>query len=160
MTNFDNREFRNALGTFATGITVVTTTNDKLEPVGITVNSFTSVSLEPPLILWCLDNEADSHGAFSACDNFTVHVLHEGQEVISQIFSSENNDRFAGLEWEQGEFGSPVLKDFATCLNCRTEKKYDAGDHIILLGRVISFESHQHKKPLIYHGGAYQHLKS
>ena len=115
MTAIDQIEFRDALGTFSTGITVVTTTNIKEEPVGITVNSFTSVSLEPPLILWCLDNNADTYEDFVNCTGFAVHVLHEDQEAISHGFATRENNKFAGVEWKSGEFGSPILNDFFSC---------------------------------------------
>jgi len=161
MTIFDRREFRDALGSFATGITVVTTTHNNSDPVGITVNSFTSVSLDPPLVLWCMDNEAESYNIFAECHNFAVHILHQQQEVISQIFSTKNNGcKFSSLEWQAGKFGSPILKDFAACFQCETENRYAGGDHLILLGRVKSFETHKDKSPLIYHDGNYQTLKT
>ncbi len=160
MTSFDQIGFRNALGTFATGITVITTTNTKKEPVGITVNSFTSVSLEPPLILWCLDKNADSYEDFVNCIRFAVHVLHEDQEAISHNFAIKSNNKFAELEWENGEFGSPILNDFSTCFQCETEERYTGGDHIIFLGRIRSIQTHPGKEPLIYHAGSYRLLKS
>ena len=160
MTSIDQIGFRNALGTFATGITVITTTNSKKEPVGITVNSFTSVSLEPPLILWCLDKNADSYEDFVNCNSFAVHVLHEDQEAISHNFAIKSNNKFAELEWENGEFGSPILNDFSTCFQCETEERYAGGDHIILLGRIMSIQTRQGKEPLIYHAGSYRMLKS
>ena len=160
MTTFDQRDFRKALGTFATGITVITTTLKNSAPVGITVNSFSSVSLEPPLVLWCLDNEADSYDIFAKCSNFAVHILHQDQEAISQAFSTKNNNRFADLDWEAGEFGSPILKDYASCFQCETEISYAGGDHIILLGRVKAIATNKDKSPLIYHDGNYHALKN
>ncbi len=158
MTSFDQRQLRNALGTFATGVAVITTTYNNSDPVGITVNSFTSVSLDPPLVLWCLDNDADSYDIFVNCSNFAVHVLHQDQEQISQIFSTKNSSKFASLDWETGEFGSPILKDCASCFQCETETTYAGGDHIILLGRVKALVTHENKLPLIYHGGNYNAL--
>jgi len=158
MTTFDQQDFKNALSTFATGIAVITTTYNNSEPVGITVNSFTSVSLEPPLVLWCLDNDADSYDIFVNCSNFAVHILHQDQELISQIFSTKNSSKFTHLDWETGKFGSPILKDCASCIQCETETSYAGGDHIILLGRVRALEIHEDKLPLIYHGGNYNVL--
>jgi flavin reductase (DIM6/NTAB) family NADH-FMN oxidoreductase RutF len=154
MTNFDQIQLRRALASFATGVTVVTTMHDKTAPVGITVNSFTSVSLDPPLILWCLGNDTDSYDIFANCTHFAVHVLHQEQEEISQIFSTKNSSKFTDIDWETGEFGSPLLKDFASCFQCETETTYAGGDHIILLGRVKSIET-QKKQPLVYHNSAY-----
>jgi len=160
MTSFDQRDFRNALGTFATGITVITTTHDNSGPVGITVNSFASVSLDPPLVLWCLDNDAFSYDIFAHCNNFAVHVLHQDQEATSQVFSTKNSSKFSSLDWETGEFGSPILKDCASHFECEMENKCAGGDHIIILGRVKSFKMHKDKPPLIYHAGEYQALKN
>ncbi len=159
MTSFDQRDFRNALGTFATGITVITTTHNHAEPVGITVNSFASVSLDPPLVLWCLDNDAYFHDIFANCSHFAVHVLHQDQEAVSQIFSTKNSSKFNSLDWEMGEFGSPILKDCASHFECEMERQCDGGDHVILLGRVTAFKTHKDKPPLIYHAGEYQVLK-
>jgi 3-hydroxy-9,10-secoandrosta-1,3,5(10)-triene-9,17-dione monooxygenase reductase component len=158
MTTFDQKEFRKIMGTFATGITVVTTMH-KSAPVGITVNSFTSVSLDPPLVLWCLANDADSYDIFANCKNFAVHILHEEQEEISQIFSTKNSSKFENLQWETGEFGAPILKDCASCFQCETEIGYSGGDHIILLGRVKAIENNTEKHPLVYHNSNYHALK-
>lgn len=160
MATFDKRKFRDALGTFSTGITVVTTTHNNSKPVGITVNSFTSVSLDPPLVLWCLDNDAESYNIYATCKNFAVHILHQDQEEISKLFATKYSSKFTNLEWHSGEFGSPILNDFFTCFQCETETTYAGGDHLILLGRVKSFETHKDRPPLVYHGGNYQALKT
>jgi 3-hydroxy-9,10-secoandrosta-1,3,5(10)-triene-9,17-dione monooxygenase reductase component len=159
MTTFDQKDFRKIMGTFATGITVVTTMHDNSVPIGITVNSFTSVSLDPPLILWCLANDADSYDIFANCPNFAVNVLHQEQEDLSQIFSTKNSSKFENLEWETGEFGAPILKDCLSYFQCETEIAYSGGDHIILLGHVRAIEIHTEKKPLIYHNSNYHALK-
>jgi flavin reductase (DIM6/NTAB) family NADH-FMN oxidoreductase RutF len=160
MTTFDQKEFRKTLGTFATGITVVTAMHENSVPVGITVNSFTSVSLDPPLILWCLDNEAESYKVFANCKNFAIHILHQEQEAISQTFATKGSDKFSGLEWETGELGSPILKDCASYFQCETETSYEGGDHIILLGRVKAVQTNADKQPLIYHASNYHSLKA
>jgi 3-hydroxy-9,10-secoandrosta-1,3,5(10)-triene-9,17-dione monooxygenase reductase component len=159
MTTFDQKEFRKTLGTFATGITVVTAMHENSVPVGITVNSFTSVSLDPPLVLWCLDNEAESYNIFANCKNFAIHVLHQGQEAISQNFATKNSDKFSGLEWETSEFDCPILKDCASYLQCETETSYEGGDHIIILGRVKAMRTNADKQPLIYHASNYHSLR-
>ena len=159
MNRFDQTEFRHALGKFATGITVVTTHNDDKQPVGITVNSFTSVSLDPPLVLWCLDLGAARYKEFANCKDFAIHVLHHGQENVSRIFAENGSEQFSNLDWHEGELGSPVLEDCSVCLQCSTFEVYPGGDHIIMLGRVEIIESFNNTQPLIYHGGAYQYLK-
>ena len=158
MKRFDQTEFRHALGKFATGITVVTTHGRDQQAVGITVNSFTSVSLDPPLVLWCLDLGANTYEDFANCKDFAIHVLHEEQENVSRIFAENDSDKFSSLEWHQGELGSPVLTDCSVCLQCSTYEIYPGGDHIIILGRVEIIESFKNTQPLIYHGGTYRCL--
>ena len=158
MTNFDQREFRNALGAYTTGITVVTATSSQGHPVGITVNSFTSVSLEPPLVLWCLDNNAESFRDFTESEYFTVHVLHSQQQNVSTIFATANEDKFGQVAWREGDEGTPVLDEFLECFHCKIECQYDGGDHKIILGRVVRLETRQEKPPLIYHQGEYKVL--
>ncbi|NKB37744.1 MAG: flavin reductase [Gammaproteobacteria bacterium] len=160
MKRFDQAEFRQALGKFATGITVVTTTGKNNTPLGVTVNSFTSVSLEPPLVLWCLDLNANCYDEFANCDSFAIHVLHKSQEATSRNFAENNGDKFADIDWKTGDSGSPVLQDCAVCLQCKTEQIYSGGDHSILLGRVEIIESFNDADPLIYHGGAYRFLQN
>lgn len=159
MTSFNSKDFRKALGTFATGITVVTTFSDTSGPVGITVNSFTSVSLEPPLVLWCLDNNADSYQDFANGNNFAIHVLHEEQKNLSDNFAFKDSNKFSDIEWATSKVGTPVLRDFSSCFECEVEDKYSAGDHLILLGRVLKFEMRDNNAPLIYYEGNYQKLK-
>ena len=159
MKRFDQSEFRHALGKFATGITVVTTHGKDQQPVGITVNSFTSVSLEPPLVLWCLDLGAYCHNEFANCKDFAIHVLHEKQEAVSRTFAEYNTDKFAKLDWHMGELGSPVLEDCAVCLQCSTYEIYPGGDHIIIVGRVEIIDSFKNTQPIIYHGGNYRFLR-
>ena len=158
MTNFDQREFRNALGAYTTGITVITTTSAKGHPVGITVNSFTSVSLEPPLILWCLDNSAESYDDFTQSEHFTVHVLHSEQQNVSTIFATPNADKFGQVPWSHGEEGTPVLDEFLECFHCKIEKLHEGGDHVIILGRVVRLETKLDCPPLLYHQGEYKVL--
>ena len=158
MTNFNQREFRNALGAYTTGITVITTTSLKGHPVGITANSFTSVSLEPPLISWCLDNNSESYADFTGSEYFTVHVLHSQQQDVSTIFATPNEDKFGKVPWSEGEEGTPVLEEFLECFHCRIEKLYEGGDHMIILGRVVRLETKLDKPPLLYHQGKYKVL--
>ena len=158
MRNFDQKEFRNACGMFATGITIVTTTAPNGEPVGMTANSFTSVSLDPPLVLWNVGNHANSFDIFSNADHYAVHILHKEQENLSNLFASRGEDKFGDLDWQTGEAGSPILPDYAVCMQCKMEHVYPGGDHNILVGRVIAFEDRSLDHALLFFKGGYHTL--
>ena len=158
MRNFGAREFRSALGKFATGVTIVTTLGEEDEPVGVTASSFNSVSLEPPLVLWSLAKSAKSMDAFSNAGHFAVHILTSAQEPLSNLFARSGEDKFAGLDWTKGRLGSPVFADFAARFQCRTSSQYEGGDHIIFVGEVVEFEERD-AAPLVFHGGGYADAK-
>ena len=153
----DTRALRDTLGRFATGVTVITTRDADGAPVGVTVNSFSSVSLEPPLVLWSLARSALSLPAFRAHDCWAVHVLGAEQEALSARFASRGADKFAGLPHRNGIGDVPLLDGCAARLQCRTQRIYDGGDHIILLGEVVSFEQGD-ATPLLFHAGRYARL--
>jgi flavin-dependent trigonelline monooxygenase, reductase component len=150
----DIAEFRRALGAFVTGVTVVTTIQPDGSPRGFTANSFTSVSLAPPLILVCIAKTASSHAVFSATDHFAVSVLAEGQKAVSGVFASKSADKFAQVDWHARVTGAPLMNGAAASFDCRTHDVVDAGDHIILIGRVVDF-AHTTSSPLGYCRGAY-----
>ncbi|MFZ4603645.1 MAG: flavin reductase [Caulobacterales bacterium] len=154
MADFDPREFRNALGAFATGVTVVTTSNAEGEPFGVTASSFNSVSLDPPLVLWSLGRSSKSFPAFVETDHFAVHVLADHQQDLSNAFAKSGHDKFAGVAWRPGVLSSPVLPDCAARFECRTLHQYEGGDHIIFVGEVVHFERLD-AAPLVFHGGRY-----
>lgn len=158
----DTLSLRQALGQYATGVTVVTArggaeTSGQL--VGLTVNSFASVSLDPPLVLWSLGLGSPSLKAFQSASHFAVNVLAADQAAISQRFAQPKTDKFAGLEWEVGAGGTALLPDCCAWFECRTEAKYEGGDHIIFIGRVEQFRRAE-RPPLVFHGGAYAELKA
>jgi 3-hydroxy-9,10-secoandrosta-1,3,5(10)-triene-9,17-dione monooxygenase reductase component len=146
--------FRGALASFATGVTVVTTVDPDGRDIGLTVNSFNSVSLDPPLVLWSLARTSTSLAAFQASKRFAIHVLSAGQQALSSRFASRKVDRFEGLEVERGEGGVPLLAGCAARFQCRTEFEYDGGDHVIFVGEVAAFD-HSELPPLVFHGGGY-----
>lgn len=146
--------FRRALGRFATGVTVVTTVAADGTPVGLTVNSFNSVSLEPPLVLWSLRRESPTLPLFQAAPRFAVNVLAEDQTDLSNRFASPVDDRFAGMVWETGALGVPLLPGCAARLECRTEAIHPGGDHLIFIGRVERVDCGD-RPPLIYANGRY-----
>jgi 3-hydroxy-9,10-secoandrosta-1,3,5(10)-triene-9,17-dione monooxygenase reductase component len=153
-TAMDKRAFRNALGAFTTGVTVVTTRDAAGRDVGLTVNSFNSVSLEPPLVLWSLARGAASLQAFVEADHFAVHILAADQEPLSNRFAQRGADKFAALELERGEGGVPLLPGCAARFRCRTAYRHEGGDHEIFVGEVLGFEAFA-KPPLVFHQGAY-----
>jgi len=156
MTAFrpDPTDLRRALGTFATGVTVVTTMDADGSPRGFTANSFTSVSLEPPLILVCLAKTAASCSAFLAADSYAVNVLSEDQKAVSTTFSSPVADRFDRVGWSGHSTGCPIFDGVVAWFDCRMHEIVDAGDHYILIGRIVAYD-HAASSPLGYCRGAF-----
>ena len=150
----DAREFRNALGSFATGVTIVTTRDAAGHDVGLTANSFNSVSLDPPLVLWSLAKSSNSLSAFIEAEHFAVHILAADQEPLSNLFAMRGADKFAGLQMERGEGGTPLLRGCAARFECRTAYRYAGGDHEIFVGEVLTFE-HFDRPLLVYQKGGY-----
>jgi len=154
MTVHDPRALRNAFGCFMTGVTVVTTLDAAGAPRGFTANSFTSVSLDPPLLLVCLAKQSRSLATFTEAQGFAVNVLAEDQREISMTFARPGEDRFSGIGWHLGPQGSPVLDGVSAWFDCARHEVVDAGDHVILVGRVAGFETHE-RGGLGYARGAY-----
>lgn len=146
-TNFNIAEYRKTLGSFMTGVTVVTTIDDLGNPRGFTANSFTSVSLNPPLILVCIAKVAGSCPVFTEADGFAVNILAEDQRHVAIIFASRETDRFSFVEWSIGPGGNPVFTDAASWIDCSLRDQIDAGDHWILIGQTVGFDSRA--KPLL-----------
>jgi flavin reductase (DIM6/NTAB) family NADH-FMN oxidoreductase RutF len=154
---FDARTLRDALGDFATGVTVVTALGPDRQPAGVTINSFASVSLEPPLVLWSLGLQSPSLAAFESCSHYAINILAADQVEMSQRFSQVPDDRFAGIEWARGAGGTPILPGCCAWFECRNEMRYPGGDHRIFVGHVEAF-AREEKLPLIFHGGRYRSL--
>jgi 3-hydroxy-9,10-secoandrosta-1,3,5(10)-triene-9,17-dione monooxygenase reductase component len=150
----DVQEFRSALGSFATGVTVVTTATEDQMPVGVTASSFNSVSLDPPLVLWSLAKKSNSLGAFQESGHFAVHILSSAQEDLSNSFAKSGTDKFGDVNWQPGQLGSPTLSEYAAKFECRTMHQYEGGDHIIFVGEVVAFEKRDHA-PLLFYRGRY-----
>ena len=149
------RRLRDAFGCFSTGVTVVTAFDASGSAVGLTANSFTSVSLEPPLLLFCLDRQSRRAPVVQAAKAYAVHVLHAGQEELSTRFARGASDAMAGLDWAE-EAGAPVLRDAMAVFSCRPHAVHDGGDHAILIGRVDSLRFQSDQDPLIYFQGRYR----
>lgn len=150
------RQLRTALGQFATGVTAIVTREPSGALVGLTANSFTSVSLEPPMVLWSLRRAARSYAAFRACDYFVINVLAHDQIAVAQQFSEPRPDRFAGIAWAPSPACAlPVIDGVAAWFECRTVNAYDHGDHTIFVGEVSGF-AHADRAPLLFHAGSYR----
>ncbi|MBV9608696.1 MAG: flavin reductase, partial [Acidobacteria bacterium] len=154
-SRFDKRDYRRALGQFATGVTVVTARGRNGNRIGMTVNSFSSVSLEPPLILWSIAKNAASYADFMTATHFAVNVLEAKQHHLSRQFSTPMEDKFAGVEFREGPGGIALLEGVTAHFVCRKVRQYDGGDHIIFLGEVEQYEYHE-GEPLVFHSGRYR----
>ncbi len=153
-----SRELRSVLGRFATGVCVITTTRADNSAVGITANSFSSVSLEPPLVLWNLQNNSERYADFSSPDYFAINVLSSDQEALSTHYARRGIYQMDAAHFEAGQHGSPIVHGALASLECETETTYEAGDHLIIIGRVRSMVSGEATDPLLFYGGAYRKL--
>lgn len=152
--DFDPKAFRDALSTFTTGVTIITTRAEDGSPIGITANSFNSVSLDPPLVLWSLAKSAYSLPAFSHSGHWNVHVLSIEQEALSGRFASRGQDKFSGLKLDQGVNETPLLPSCTARFQCRTAFMYEGGDHVIFVGEVLDFDRSE-LPPLAFQSGQY-----
>jgi flavin reductase (DIM6/NTAB) family NADH-FMN oxidoreductase RutF len=164
----DKTALREALGAFATGVTIVTArasvrrssasgTLERGEPVGFTANSFTSVSLEPPLLLVCLAHTAASYKVFCESESFAVNVLAADQQQTAMLFATRGADKFGTTRWHSGLMGAPLIEGCLARFDCAMHQRVAAGDHDVIMGRVIDFSRHE-GEALLYHGGAFQRL--
>ncbi len=153
----DHRQLRNALGSFATGVAVVTARCADGRLLGVTINSFSSVSLEPPLVLFSLGNHSPSLELFTQVTHFAINILAADQTELSQRFATSGSDKFAGLAWQEGEGGAPVLPGCCAWFECENTARYPGGDHEIFLGRVLAYGQEQ-RSPLLFHRGRYAQL--
>lgn len=153
---FDTRAFRNALGSFPTGIAVMTAASSEASHIGITVNSFTSVSLDPPLVLWCIDRRSRRYPAFANAPGFTVSILASGHQAVSSRLAGAGEHSLEGIALIPTELGPPALADSLAVFECALQSIQDAGDHAILIGQVLRFACHQGAgAPLVYYQGKY-----
>jgi flavin reductase (DIM6/NTAB) family NADH-FMN oxidoreductase RutF len=153
----DLKKFRQCLSKFATGVTVVTCSNAAGNCFGITANSFSSVSLEPPLILWSIAKVSNSLQAFLDAEYFAINILASGQKSVSGLFAQSKHDIFDGVEYSLSEREVPILEGTLACFECRTNDVFDCGDHHIVIGEVIDYRSTD-VEPLLFFDGDYQVL--
>jgi flavin reductase (DIM6/NTAB) family NADH-FMN oxidoreductase RutF len=154
-SHHDPQHFRAALGMFATGVTIVTARTPEGALVGLTANSFNSVSLSPPLVLWSLGRQAGSLPVFSAGSHYAINILAADQKDLAERFATRNIDRFAGVAWREGAGGAPVLEGVAAVFECANRSRYEEGDHVIFVGEVEACSARAGAQPLIFHGGRY-----
>lgn len=150
----DPRDLRNALGTYGTGVTIITATAADGTPYGITCNSFASVSLNPPLVLWSLGTYSSSLTVFQNASHFTVHVLGMAQQALANKFAKSSEDKFAGVDWTAGLGNAPVLAESVANFQCRSVNRYYGGDHVIFLGAVEAY-AYNASEPLLFARGTY-----
>lgn len=141
MNAFDARELRTAFGAFMSGVTVVTAVSERDVPVGFTANSFTSVSLDPPLLLVCPARSLTSFSVFETCSHFAVNILSENQQDVSNTFATSKGDRFAQVGWRADAWGCPIFDGVAASFSCATHERMEAGDHLVLVGRISAFRN-------------------
>jgi flavin reductase (DIM6/NTAB) family NADH-FMN oxidoreductase RutF len=152
---FSAPDFRTALGMFATGVTIVTARDAAGARVGLTANSFNSVSMSPPLVLWSLSRRATSLPAFTGGTHYAINILAAEQHALAERFASKAVDRFAGVAFREGAGGAPILEGAAAVFECFNRSRYEEGDHVIFVGEVERCESRPGAQPLIFHGGRY-----
>lgn len=152
----DPHRLRQALGRFATGVAIVTTLDARGQALGLTINSFASLSLDPPLVLWSLRRASGCFDAFCAAPHFAINVLAESQVDQSQLFASRCEHRF-GASWQRGAHGLPLLEGAAATFVCATDAHQEAGDHELFIGRVLAMRE-SHAPPLLFYGGRYRRL--
>ena len=156
-SGIDSARFRTVLGHFATGVTIVTG-HGADGPLGLAANSFTSVSLDPPLVLVCMANTSSTWPAIRASGHFAVNILGEHQEDTSRRFGARSSDRFQGVGWEPGKTGSPILHDAIAYVDCVLDAEYEGGDHTIVVGRVVDLGQPAEGGPLLFWRGGYARL--
>jgi len=156
-SSIDPRDFRNALGSYATGVTVITAATPDGKQAGLTCNSFASVSLNPPLVLWSLVIYSPSMSIFQNASHFEVNVLGASQQALAMQFATRAEDKFAGLSWEPGLGNAPVLADAVATFQCRSADRYYGGDHVIFLGAVEAY-AYNRAEPLLFARGNFGHF--
>ena len=154
-TTIETGDFRRALGAFATGITVITTLGPRGEPVGLTANSFNSVSLDPPLVLFSVGRHARSLTAFLSSHHFAVNILSDDQKALSDGFARPTKDKWAGIDFETWEHGCPILPGCLANLECQIRYTHMGGDHVIFVGKVERMAYDPEGAPLVYFRGGY-----
>lgn len=155
----DTQLLRNALGQFATGVCVITATPDGGKPFGMTINSFSSLSLDPPLVLWSLAHSSDTFSTFEMLDTYVVNVLSEDQQGLSNRYSRRNEHDLVDDDFYWSANNNPIIRGSLASFECEIFERYEGGDHVIMVGKVIDYKNDGDGKPLLFFSGQYQSLK-
>ncbi len=156
--SFDGRELRNALGRFATGVCIITAVTRDQRAVGMTANSFSSVSLDPPLVLWNLQSGSEVYEAFATPETFAVNVLTREQEALSSQYARKGDHLLDPAHFRLGSNGAPLIRDALVSFECALEATHEGGDHLIIVGRVLDMLARPDGEPLLFYAGAYREL--
>ncbi len=156
--SLNGREFRDALGCFATGVCVITAHAEGYEPFGMTVNSFVSVSLDPPLVLWSLQNDSEMYEAWQKTECFAVNILRSDQQAMSNLYAKKGDHALQTDDFTSGATDVPILPDTLVSFECTMETTYPGGDHLIILGRVTQIHRRDNGQPLLFCSGSYREL--
>jgi flavin reductase (DIM6/NTAB) family NADH-FMN oxidoreductase RutF len=157
--SFDGRELRNALGRFATGVCVITTVTDAQGALGITANSFSSVSLDPPLVLWSLQNNSDVFDIFSRSSQFAINILSNEQQGYSNLYAKKGQHALEPAHYRLGKHGAPVIRHCLVSFECELHATHEGGDHLIIVGRVKEMYQRPTGEPLLFYSGSYRELR-
>ena len=155
---FDSRELRNALGRFATGVCLITTVNDNEEALAMTANSFSSVSLDPPLVLWSLQNNSDVYDVFASPGYFAINILALEQQDHSNQYAKKGEHLLSPDHFQPGKFGAPIIRDALVSFECELHATHEGGDHLIIVGRVRDLQQRETGEPLLFFSGGYREL--
>lgn len=156
--SIDPVRLRRAFGMYATGVTIITAAHPAQGPVGITANSFSSVSLEPPLLLFSLSRQSFTLQSLLESPGFAVNILQDGQRALSHRFATGGGDKWSGLSWKTGAHGAPILAGTIAAFECAYHAQYDGGDHMIVVGRVLALEIDSAGAPLLYFHSRYRSI--
>ncbi len=156
--SFDGRQLRNALGCFATGVCVVTVMSESQQALGMTANSFSSVSLDPPLVLWSLQNNSDVYDVFSRQRQFAINVLSSEQQAHSNEYAKKGQHQLIPAHYRLGQYGAPIIRDALATFECELHATYAGGDHLIIVGRVRAMQQRPTGEPLLFYCGGYREL--
>ena len=154
----DSRELRNALGRFTTGVCVISAVSEAGQPLGLTANSFASVSLDPPLVLWSLQNNSDVFDVFAKPRYFAINVLAKEHEGHSGRYAKKGDHLLDPDHFRPGKFGAPIVHDALVSFECELHATHEGGDHLIIVGRVTAMHAREAGEPLLFYCGGYRHL--
>lgn len=157
--SFDGRELRNALGQYATGVCIISTVTDTQRAIGMTANSFASVSLDPPLVLWSLQNNSEMYSVYSTARYFSINILSSEQLDHSNEYAKKGGHELATSHYELGKHGSPIIHDALANFECELETTHAGGDHLIIVGRVLGMQQRTGVEPLLFYSGGYRELR-